>query len=226
VWQYKPTATPVDTFAWYQCDQLGTPMEVTDGDGQIVWSGIYKAWGVAQEERSETALRSEIRNPLRFQGQYFDIETNLHYTRHRYYEPSTGRFIGKDPIGLNGGLNIYVYAPNPIQWTDPLGLAKLDIATDFDTARRMAFTNAGMDDPAKISFSKVDPETGTIVEFKGPGGSKVAYDAPHADMDPKNGHDKPHVGWQTAGKRNKCGCGDRGNITYSGPQHPHRPDQK
>ncbi|MBA1209347.1 polymorphic toxin type 47 domain-containing protein [Pseudomonas fulva] len=93
-------------------------------------------------------------------------------------------------------------------------------------AGKMAFTNAGMDDPAKISFSKVDPETGTIVEFKGPGGSKVAYDAPHADMDPKNGHDKPHVGWQTAGKRNKCGCGDRGNITYSGPQHPHRPDQK
>jgi RHS repeat-associated protein len=52
-----------------------------------------------------------------------DEETGLHYNRHRYYSPYVGRFISKDPIGLLGGLNAYAYAPNPIQWIDPLGLS-------------------------------------------------------------------------------------------------------
>ena len=180
---------------------------------------------MAKEQHSKSAKRADIRNPLRFQGQYFDVETGLHYNRYRYYDPQVGRFIGKDPIGFAGGLNVYAYAPNPVTWIDPIGLAKLTHAPDFDTARTQAFKNAGMTNPDNVTFSKYDPVTGTVVEFKGEGGAKVAYDAPHADMDPANGHDKPHVGWQTAGKRGKCGCAERGNITYSGPQHPHRPDK-
>ncbi|MCO1454915.1 RHS repeat-associated core domain-containing protein [Burkholderia multivorans] len=43
-----------------------------------------------------------MRNPLRFQGQYFDHETGLHCNRHRYYDPGSGRFVSKDPIGLAG----------------------------------------------------------------------------------------------------------------------------
>ena len=226
VWQHKPTPRPIDTFAWYQCDQLGTPMELTDGDGDVGWRGKYKAWGLVKETQREKAKLKTFENSLRFQGQYFDIETDLHYNRHRYYIPHIGRYASKDPIGFAGDLNIYIYAPSPTQWLDPLGLAKLSHAGDFDKARRQAFSNAGMNDPEKVSFSKIDEKTGTVVEFKGAGGSKVAYDAPHADMDPKSGHDKPHIGWQTAGKRNKCGCAERGNITYDGPQHPHRSDQK
>ncbi|WP_028696535.1 RHS repeat domain-containing protein, partial [Pseudomonas cremoricolorata] len=120
---HKPTPGNVDTFAWYQCDQLGTPMELTDSDGQVAWRGHYKAWGLATEERSETAKRKNIHNALRFQGQYFDIETGLHYNRYRYYDPRVGRFIGKDPIGFAGGVNVYQYAPSPGNWVDPLGLA-------------------------------------------------------------------------------------------------------
>ncbi|WP_371106117.1 RHS repeat-associated core domain-containing protein [Pseudomonas sp. p21] len=51
-----------------------------------------------------------------------DTETKLHYNRYRHYEPTTGRFIGKDPLGFAGGLNIYNFAPNPIEWIDPYGL--------------------------------------------------------------------------------------------------------
>jgi RHS repeat-associated protein len=61
-------------------------------------------------------------NNLRFQGQYFDEETGLHYNRHRYYNPSSGQFISQDPIGLLGGVNGYQYAPNPVGWVDPFGL--------------------------------------------------------------------------------------------------------
>ncbi|MEX5318571.1 MULTISPECIES: colicin E3/pyocin S6 family cytotoxin [Pseudomonas] len=110
--------------AWYQCDQLGTPMELTDEDGGIAWSGRYKAWGLAEEQRSDGAKWAEIRNPLRFQGQYWDVETGLHYNRHRYYDPFIGRFISKDPIDFEGSFNSYKYCPAPTHWVDPLGLTQ------------------------------------------------------------------------------------------------------
>ncbi|WP_088500398.1 polymorphic toxin type 47 domain-containing protein [Pseudomonas helleri] len=226
LWQHQPVAKPFNAIAWYQCDHLGTPMELTDQRGEIAWSATYQAWGLAKEKRTDSAIRENIRNPLRFQGQYFDTETGLHYNRYRYYDPQVGRFISKDPIGFAGGLNVYAYAPNPVGWVDPFGLAKLTHAPDFDTARVQALKNAGMTNPENVTLSKYDPVTGTVVEFKGEGGAKVAYDAPHADMDPKTGHDKPHIGWQTSGKRGRCGCAERGNITYDGPQHPHRPDKR
>ncbi|MFK0313326.1 RHS repeat-associated core domain-containing protein [Pseudomonas sp. NPDC090233] len=90
----------------------------------MAWRGTYKAWGETEEKRTERAVQADIRNPLRFQGQYFDIETGLHYNRYRYYDPQIGRFISRDPIGLLGGLNAYGYAPNPIEWTDPYGLIR------------------------------------------------------------------------------------------------------
>ncbi|MFJ2545086.1 RHS repeat domain-containing protein [Pseudomonas sp. NPDC087612] len=132
VWQHKPAPAPFDAFAWYQCDHLGTPMELTDEQGEVAWSGTYKAWGAAQEKRSDTAKRAGIHNPLRFQGQYFDVETGLHYNRYRYYDPGVGRFVGKDPIGFAGGLNVFAYAPNPVEWVDPLGLAKKNCRCEED----------------------------------------------------------------------------------------------
>jgi len=64
-----------------------------------------------------------IENPLRFAGQYYDSETGLHYNYFRYYDPTTGRYLTSDPIGLDGGLNTYLYAEgNPLRYIDPLGL--------------------------------------------------------------------------------------------------------
>ncbi|HVW50495.1 MAG TPA: RHS repeat-associated core domain-containing protein [Trinickia sp.] len=59
----------------------------------------------------------------RFQGQQEDAETGLRYTRNRYYDPGSGRFVSQDPIKLRGGINVYAYGANPIGWVDPLGLA-------------------------------------------------------------------------------------------------------
>ncbi|GAB0063566.1 hypothetical protein IBA8401_45980 [Pseudomonas syringae] len=67
---------------------------------------------------------NEVEQNLRFQGQYFDVETGLHYNTFRYYDPEIGRFITQDPIGLSGGDNLYQYAPNPNGWVDPFGLCK------------------------------------------------------------------------------------------------------
>jgi RHS repeat-associated protein len=111
-----------EEIAFYQCDHLGTPQELTDYEGKVAWSAQYKAWGQAKEVISEAARKAGIRNPIRFQGQYFDEETGLHYNRHRYYDPETARYLAQDPIGLNGGENLYRYAPNPTGWIDQLGL--------------------------------------------------------------------------------------------------------
>jgi RHS repeat-associated protein len=98
-------------------DHLGTPQEMVDSFGQIVWRLRSKAYGEKVFEGM-----GDISCPFRFQGQYFDCESGLHYNRFRYFDPDIGRFISQDPIGLVGGNNLYQYASNPIEWIDPLGL--------------------------------------------------------------------------------------------------------
>ncbi|WP_208293447.1 polymorphic toxin type 8 domain-containing protein [Zophobihabitans entericus] len=46
----------------------------------------------------------------------------MHYNLFRYYEPECGKFVNQDPIGLLGGDNSYLFAPNTNNWSDPLGL--------------------------------------------------------------------------------------------------------
>ncbi|ABC28802.1 Rhs family protein [Hahella chejuensis KCTC 2396] len=115
---FRPLAFIQDKQVYhYHLDHLGTPQEMTNAEGEVVWSARYKAYG-------NLALKDveDVQNPLRFQGQYYDEETGLHYNRHRYYDPSAARFINQDPVGLLGGDNNYQYAPNPTGWGDPFGL--------------------------------------------------------------------------------------------------------
>ncbi|MCG3761997.1 type IV secretion protein Rhs [Vibrio cincinnatiensis] len=107
----------------YQCDHLGSPLRLVTPEGDVVWQAHYETWGEAQIEIERVV------NPLRFQGQYYDAETGLHYNLARYYDPRTGRFIQPDPIGLLGGLNHYQYAPNPVMWIDPTGLCAKEDST-------------------------------------------------------------------------------------------------
>ncbi len=97
------------------------------------------------------------------------------------------------------------------------------VKKSFDEAREEAFEKAGMRD-GNVEFSKYDQKTGTVVEFKGKDGAKVAYDGPHPNTPGKH-HDKQHIGWQSAGKRGNNGA-KRDNIPYAGPWHPSRTDIK
>lgn len=123
LWHTEVKPQPFDAIAWYHCDHLGTPQELTDEQGEVVWTAQYTAWGEAREERSVRAAQSGMSNPIRFQGQYRDVETALHYNRHRYYEPKMARYLSRDPIGMLGGMNVYSYVSNrPVMRADPLGL--------------------------------------------------------------------------------------------------------
>ena len=101
----------------YLKDHLGTAHEIVDESGDTLWQGDYTSFG----EVAETI--NLVDNNLRFAGQYQDQESGLYYNYFRYYDPELGRYITSDPIGLNGGMNTYLYANvNPLIYADPYGL--------------------------------------------------------------------------------------------------------
>ena len=65
-----------------------------------------------------------MHKPFRLQNQYADRETGLHYNFSRYYEPDAGRFVNQNPIRLDGGDNLYLFAFNSQIWVDALGPPK------------------------------------------------------------------------------------------------------
>jgi RHS repeat-associated protein len=113
--------TPENVY-YYHNDHLGTPQIMTDSTGTVVWAATYEPFGQA------TMNVEQITNNLRFPGQYFDSETGTHYNGHRDYNNELGRYIESDPIGLPGGINLYVYVlDSPINWIDPFGYFSGDI---------------------------------------------------------------------------------------------------
>jgi RHS repeat-associated protein len=109
--------TPIEIH-FYHCDHLGTPIALTDRNGQIVWAARHDPWGNVKEEFNPHGIEQDIRLP----GQHYDKETGLYYNRHRYYDPKIGSYINHDPLGLDGGINLYGYPKNPMNWGDPTGL--------------------------------------------------------------------------------------------------------
>ena len=100
----------------YHTDYLGTPKEVTNEQGEIVWQGVYDEYGKVN------AVKNQTEQNIRFQGQYEDAETGLFYNRFRYYDADSCRYINQDPIGLYGDYNLYDYCQNPTAGIDPFGL--------------------------------------------------------------------------------------------------------
>ncbi|KJV35877.1 RHS repeat-associated core domain-containing protein [Pantoea sp. SM3] len=114
---------------WYHTEINGLPDRVTDRQGDSVWQGAFSAWG--RTTRESSGVDWKVPQNLRFQGQYLDRETGLHYNTFRYYDPSGGRYTQLDPIGLMGGLNLYGYVPDPLNWVDPLGLSSCTLGRNM-----------------------------------------------------------------------------------------------
>jgi RHS repeat-associated protein len=100
-------------------DLVGTPTELVDSEGRVVWRTVASLWG----STIATAVEDGSDCPLRFPGQYHDDETDLDYNFHRYYDPVSAAYLSPDPLGLAPSPNDHGYVDNPLVWSDPLGLA-------------------------------------------------------------------------------------------------------
>ena len=112
----KDPTTGTETVTYLHTDYDDTPRMATNQSGTILW-------------RWEGVFGGTLPSPngvdvtLRYPGQTYDSETGLFYNWARYYDPTIGRFVSSDPIGLGGGLNSYLYGrANPLRYIDPEGL--------------------------------------------------------------------------------------------------------
>jgi RHS repeat-associated protein len=105
------------TSASYSFDSEGNVTQRSDSSGSVLSNHLFSAHG--------SALSGTLSDPFGFKAQfgyYTDIETGLQLLTRRYYDPSSGRFITRDPVSYSGGINLYSYAKsNPLRYLDPLG---------------------------------------------------------------------------------------------------------
>jgi RHS repeat-associated protein len=126
----RPNGGTYQVFAVW-ADHLDTPRLVTDAAGQVRWEWANTdPFGANPANENPAGLGTFTFN-LRFPGQLFDAETGTHYNYFRDFDPSIGRYIQSDPIGLTGGINTYAYAVgNPLAFIDPQGL-EVGFGSDF-----------------------------------------------------------------------------------------------
>ena len=133
-------------------DHLGTPRELMNDRGIELWRGKFGVWGelLAQEAINDADYdNNKPQCNLRFQGQYYDTETGLHYNRHRYYDPQTTQYLSADPMGLAGGLTPQAYVHDPNGWVDPLGLSGDPCETGGDATKSVTVSRGRFPESAK-----------------------------------------------------------------------------
>jgi RHS repeat-associated protein len=118
----SPVLRETDRVQYVIPDASGALSELVERDGTI-HGGAKGAWGEGYVGPDGCALQ-----PLR--AQWKDAETGLHYNVYRYYDPDTGRFLSPDPVGIKGGLNLYVAVTSPVVEADDWGLVRTG-QTDF-----------------------------------------------------------------------------------------------
>ncbi len=141
----------------YHFDGTGHTVALSNASRQTVNSYAYDPYGklVGQAE--------SIAQPFKYAGQVGVMAegNNLYYMRARYYDANVGRFISEDPIGHEGGLNLYAYVGgNPVMAVDPSGLAATESSGSVlgkiwsapNTVIGAVFGLAGVPFGADISF--------------------------------------------------------------------------
>jgi RHS repeat-associated protein len=120
----RTSATETDN---YLTDALGSTLELTDATGATEEQYSYGPYGILSASGGSTT------NSYAYTGREFD-GLGIDYYRARYYNPTTGRFLSEDPIGLAGGFNLYAYAQDsPTNRVDPSGC--LDCGQALDNLR-------------------------------------------------------------------------------------------
>ncbi len=212
-------------------DQLGTPTEAYDAEGNEVWSRVLDMDG---NVIGETGNKGMV--PFLFQGQYYDRETGLAYNRFRYYSPKMGMYVSQDPIGLEGGiLNLYGYVDNTNAWSDILGLIS-NIVT-FTDSHGLTLEVGGYTGLSHMKTSELEAlyhANNDAILGRGHGlagidkmGNKIILhhykqraQGPIVAM-PKKHHDKPHTnpGQHPHGKQKGMGLTENERVFFNQWKH-------
>ena len=103
-------------------DGTGHVVGLTDAAGTLVADYAYGPFGESIHAYGQKAEQ----NPWRYATKYFDTETGLYYFGHRYFDPVSGQWLSREPLGEDESLNLYAYCLNdPINCVDYLGLASV-----------------------------------------------------------------------------------------------------
>ena len=106
----------VDTAHYYHQDALQSVTVITDGFGNKSAAYEYDVYGKIKDKTGS------FKNEILYTGRWLDDDTGLYYYRARWYDADAGRFISRDPIGTEGGINLYGYVGNePGNFVDPEG---------------------------------------------------------------------------------------------------------
>jgi RHS repeat-associated protein len=109
---------------FYHRNALGSVMALTDMNEAVAVSYRYDPYGAVTITRNGTPQSSDpLGNPWTFTARQLDEETGLYHYRARAYDPATGRFLQRDPLGYDPDPNVYNYTLSaPVNRRDPLGL--------------------------------------------------------------------------------------------------------
>ncbi|HEY4083642.1 MAG TPA: RHS repeat-associated core domain-containing protein, partial [Burkholderiaceae bacterium] len=139
---YEQVATSVGAVStqlfYVHADHIDTPRVLQDTQGNTRWRWMAEPFGTTAPEEQPTASLPAVTFNLRMPGQQFEPFGGRFYNYFRDYEPSTGRYVQSDPIGLDGGLNTYAYAGGqPTSMVDRKGLFYTSV--DFACAKDPSF---------------------------------------------------------------------------------------
>ena len=123
-----PVGLAADKLYYVEPDHLGTPRVVIDPARNVAvwrWDLNGEAFGATAPNQDPDLDGTNFVFNLRYPGQRYDSATGLNYNYFRDYDPTTGRYVESDPIGLNGGISTYGYVgTSPLMWKDSSGLVK------------------------------------------------------------------------------------------------------
>jgi RHS repeat-associated protein len=120
------------TALFYTRDHLGSIRELTDGTQAIRARYDYDPWG------RPTQLQGDRQAPFQYAGYFWHAPSGLDLTLYRAYDPNLGRWISRDPIEEDGGINLYGYVGNmPSVLIDPLGLVPPGMEIDPESERNL-----------------------------------------------------------------------------------------
>lgn len=106
-------------YLFFLTDVLGRPVALVNTSGAVVWEARYDAFGQAA-----VVVGAELDQPMRASGQFYDAESGLHYNFMRYYDPTTGRYLSRDPHPEKEMFNSYAFVLNsPVNFADITGAA-------------------------------------------------------------------------------------------------------